>query len=120
MSVKGAWGQPESLSQTRHGYRPVGLPTISLGMSAGTLLTCTAAGWQIAATADLLDTSLMAIVLAVTDSHDTGAQVESVPGAMRSDRSCPAINPATLCPAHSHRCTGTVPALPLSRGCHED
>ena len=36
---------------------------------------------QIAATADLLDTSLMAIVLAVTDSHDTGSQVESVPGA---------------------------------------
>jgi len=56
-------------------------------MSAGTLLTRTAAGWQIAATADLLDTSLMAIVLAVTDSHDTGSQIESVPGAMRSDRS---------------------------------
>jgi hypothetical protein len=74
---------------------------------------------QIAAAADLVDTSPMTIVLAVADSHDTGSQVESLPGAMGSDRTHSAMNPATPCPAHSRRGTGLSSALQPSRGCNE-
>jgi hypothetical protein len=67
---------------------------------------------QIAATADLVDTSLMAIALAVTDSHGTRSQVESLPGAIRSDRSYPRTKPcdASLSPQSTARwnCPGAT------------
>ena len=75
---------------------------------------------QIAATADLADTSPMAIVLGVADSHDTGSQVESLSGAMRSDRSHPAINPRHLAQPTVDGALGLSSALQLSRGCYED
>jgi len=68
----------------------------------------------------VVDTSPMAIVLTVADSHDTGSQVESLPGVMRSDRFYLVTKPRHLAQPTFDGALEPSSAQQLSRGCHED